>query len=156
MARKKINYDIGNVISVANDDGQQLALCRIEGMDKKGAVIGRFFWKGEEIDDARVRLIGDSFLWIFGDLHIVDGKWPIVGVDDNFVLKPDVIFGFLNSVPIRDQSWIAYRDIRVKEIESVKLLDAEKPIFTSNSAKGAKFVEIRLKQILEGLKTPFD
>jgi hypothetical protein len=156
VARRKLNYDLGSVISVEDETGKRLALCRVEAANGKGVVIGRFFWIGNEVRSGYWRLEGIGFLWKFGDLHVISGRWPVLGVDGDYFPSPDQLFHFLNSVPVKDRSWVTTYDVNAKELKHVRVLDIHKPELPSNDLKGAGFVEARLKQVIAGTRSPLD
>ena len=155
MSAKKINYSIGSIISIRDDHGRELAVCRVEAMDGKGVVIGRFHVVDSSSIERDTKSLHCEFLWRFGDLNIVNGRWPIVGIAPIDESGASLEFRFLGGVE-SGTPWITTYDVCAMRTKEERIVGGLPPVLTRDSLKGAAFVEARLKQIVGGERTPFD
>lgn len=154
MARKKLPYQIGSLVSVLDDAGGFLAICRIEAADMHGCVIGRFFLNTIKDEMGRIRPAGESFVWEFGDLHILEGKWPVHGLDPAFRPDPAAKFHFFHKSPWPNQSRIDTFDVNAHLIASSRVPEGESPDLPPSLLKGAGSVEFSLTQVIAGIRNP--
>lgn len=124
-------------------------------MDGKGIVIGRFWVGGRGDRYNESEPVIPEFFWSFGDLYIINGRWPVLGTEPvgGFGNSPEFCFVRGNDLA---RSWISTYDATCKLIDEVRIVDRPLPVLPRDALMGAGFVEARLKQILNGERTPFD
>lgn len=154
MAGKILPYGLGSIVSVVSDGGVELARCRVEAMDGKGKVIGRFYFPSAVSDGSELQS-QDSFLWIFGDLNIINGKWSVIGSNPLPQGSSSTHFQFLGGSSLGGY-WITTYDAGLKRISEKKLHGETHPLLPKDSVRGAAFVEARLLQISDSRKSPLD
>lgn len=154
MPRRKIPYKIGSLVSVQDKDGKTLAVCRVEAADMKGIVIGHFFpIKGND-GLSQYPIEADSFYWRFGDLHIIQEQWPVIGFDSDFLPNPSSRFEFLNKSSVTGRNSVYVYDANASLVERYDLPKGESRDLPPNSLRGAVAVESVLKLIVAGERHP--
>lgn len=154
MGKRKLPYGLGSIVAVVSGDGVELARCRVEAMDGKGIVIGRFFTPGDELNNSELQS-KNNFLWLFGDLNIINGKWPVVGSSPLSQNSNPTFFQFLGGSNLGGH-WVSTYDVNLKRIGEKRVESETLPLLPKDSVRGAAFVEARLLQIADGRKTPLD
>ena len=154
MPKRKLPYEIGSLVSVQDTDGNALAVCRVEAADMKGIVIGRFFPIKGNGGLSQYPKEADSFCWRFGDLHIVEEQWPVIGIEADFLADSSLRFEFLNKSSVTGRNSVYVYDANASLVERYDLPKGESRDLPPNSLRGAVAVENVLKLVIAGERHP--
>lgn len=153
MSKKKINYEEGTVFAVPLRTGGfgRGLVCRLDG---KGIIYGVFFGpKCNKIEDFKNALsipeAGIVLERTFGDLGIIKGEWPILGMLDSWKREnwPVPIFARIDEKAAK--AWAAKYDqntLKFIDDKRIPIEDARK--LPSEALSGAGAIEILLTKCL--------
>jgi hypothetical protein len=150
---KNLPYREGAAFSVPLQDGG-FALGIVARMAPKGKVLlGYFFGPRQDTPDFDLRsLSADAALLVgrFGDLHLVDGKWRIVGQlpDWNRSRWPVPPFLWRDPLGFLPDRVVIYDEDDLAKLGKCERRDVIPPGIPEDGLMGAGFVETKLNTVM--------
>lgn len=153
MGNKKLPYREGDWFGVPlESDG--FALGRIARHDRSGVVLGYFFGPRRvrlpDLDELRTVNAKRAF-WVqqFGDLHLLEGKWPIIPSAEWARSEwPVPVFGRVDATG--EMAWrVSYSD-ELAELDETPCPVADAKLLPRNSLAGAAAIETIMSAVLQG------
>ena len=153
MPKKRLPYREGDWFGVPLER-HGFAVGRISRFDGRGAVLGYFFGPSRvrlpDIEELRSVAPKQAF-WVqrFGDLHLLEGKWPIIrSIEWNRTEWPVPVFGRVDATG--EMAWrVSYSDELVEVSEApCRVVDAK--FMPRDSLAGAGAIETIVSAVLEG------
>lgn len=152
----RLPYREGDVFAVPLLDGG-FALGVVARVGPNGPIpLGYFFGpKIQQVPSSEAIALNPAEalrIWRFGDLHLMDGRWPVVSRVKDWRREDWPMPKFIREEPIRGMTWlVTYSDsdpgvgVSNERCGREKLDDHEKDLL-----RGAGVVEIKLTKLLSG------
>lgn len=153
MVVKKLPYREGDWFAVPLRDGGY-ALGRIARADGKGIVVGYFFGPRQErvptIREAEGKRPDDAILVkLFGDLGLLQGRWPVLGHRPPWRREEWPIPAFQRIDEIANKAWrVRYDDSSLIAAAEERVAPDEVRSLPRDGTSGAGAIETRLARIL--------
>jgi hypothetical protein len=156
MPRKKLPYGPGDVFAIPLADGG-FAVCLAARIDGGGTVLGYFFRPRRDhlptTHDVGALRREDSFeVAMFGDLGLIEGRWPVLGTATDWKAEcwPVPTFGRIDIVS-GNRAWrVQYRDPDLKWMSDEEINVEQARTLPRDRLMGAGAVEAWLSHLLAG------
>lgn len=156
MPRKKLPYQPGDLFAVPLVCGG-FAVGLAARMDGRGTVLGYFFRPRRDDqptsnDLATLRAADSIDVALFGDLGLIEGRWPVIGQLPAWRSEdwPVPSFGRIDAVSGK-RAWRArYRDPDLKLLSDEEIGVREARMLPKDGLMGAGAVERWLSHLLDG------
>jgi Immunity protein 26 len=150
----KLPYSEGSVFLVPLRDGGYAKGVVARAAPEGKVLFGYFF--GPKIKSTEDIVVGDltpgkEILKVrFGDLGLINGKWPVRGHVSNWSRSEWTMPDFVRREPISNRTWLVrYSDTDPSRVVSEELVDPACSLPT-DSTSGSGSVEIKLTKLLAG------
>jgi hypothetical protein len=151
----KLTYQEGDVFGVPLEEGRGYALGLVARVAKRGGtVLGYFFGKHFgylpiEIDMSALRP-QDAILTVrFGDLHLMDGRWPIISRTQGWDRGMWPMPKFVRIEPVSNKVYlVSFSDDDPSARLTEKRIDDNSANYARDSLKGASGLEKTLSRLL--------
>ena len=154
MPRKRLPYKEGDWFAVPLRDGGY-ALGLVARMNGKGSVLGYFFgpWREQcpTKEDTQGLSSADAILVrLFGDLGLLEGKWPILGRSDLWDRADWPLPAFARIAVDKSRAWrVEYSEADINQVvREVPVNPNKVSHLPEDGLSGSGALEIRLTQLL--------